>query len=127
MKGNKMKFVRWLMGAFILGMILALIILRTPPILFHQNLPHIHFLGKALYIIILAGLMCLFRVLRGPTTADRIVAVDIFGFMLVGLCAILTIVTGRSWYIDIGIAWALQAFVTILALSKYLEGKGFDE
>lgn len=108
-------------------MILGMIILHPQPFLFNQELPYLVFLGKVLYIVILAGLMCLYRILRGPTTADRIVAVDIFGFMLVGLCAILTIATGRSWYIDIGIAWALQAFVTILALSKYLEGKGFDE
>jgi multicomponent Na+:H+ antiporter subunit F len=121
------KTLRWLTGALVLGMILGLIILHPQPFLFNQELPYLGFLGKVLYIVILAGLMCLYRVLRGPTTADRIVAVDIFGFMLVGLCAILTISTGRSWYIDIGIAWALQAFVTILALSKYLEGKGFDE
>lgn len=121
------KTFRWLIGAVVLGMILGMIILHPQPFLFNQELPYLVFLGKVLYIVILAGLMCLYRILRGPTTADRIVAVDIFGFMLVGLCAILTIATGRSWYIDIGIAWALQAFVTILALSKYLEGKGFDE
>ena len=27
----------------------------------------------------------------------------------------------------IGIAWALQSFIGIMALSKYLEGKDFDE
>ena len=84
-------------------------------------------MGRALYIIILSSFLCLYRVMRGPTAADRIVAVDILGIMIVGLCAILTISTGRAWYIDIGIAWALQSFVSILALSKYLEGKGFDE
>jgi multicomponent Na+:H+ antiporter subunit F len=47
--------------------------------------------------------------------------------MIVGLCALLTISTDRSWYIDIGIAWALQSFISTLALSKYLEGKDFDE
>lgn len=122
-----MRIVSWCIGALVLVIIIINIIWRPQPFLFYQDLPYVAFLGKALYIIILAGLMCLFRVLRGPTTADRIVAVDIFGFMLVGLCAILTIITGRAWYIDVGIAWALQAFVTILAYSKYLEGKGFDE
>ncbi|OGW74759.1 MAG: hypothetical protein A2Z72_07965 [Omnitrophica bacterium RBG_13_46_9] len=85
------------------------------------------FLGRALYIILLSCVLCLYRVWRGPTGADRIVAIDILGIMVVGLCAILTIPTGRSWYIDIGIAWALQSFISTLALSKYLEGRGFDE
>jgi multicomponent Na+:H+ antiporter subunit F len=71
--------------------------------------------------------LCLFRLLRGPTAADRIVAIDIFGVLIVGFCAIAAVATGTSWYIDIGIAWALQSFVGTLALSKYLEGRGFDE
>ncbi|PIU41740.1 MAG: cation:proton antiporter [Candidatus Omnitrophica bacterium CG07_land_8_20_14_0_80_42_15] len=71
--------------------------------------------------------MCIYRIGKGPTGADRIVALDILGIMIVGLCAILTISTGRSWYIDIGIAWVLQSFISTLALAKYLEGKGFDE
>jgi multicomponent Na+:H+ antiporter subunit F len=70
--------------------------------------------------------MCLYRVARGPTSADRIVAVDLLGVMIIGLCAVLTITTGRSWYLDIGLAWALQSFITILALSKFLEGKDLD-
>lgn len=122
-----MKIVRWLIGAAALVAAVALIIIRPLPFLFHHNLPHVGFFGRALYIILLAAVLCLFRVFRGPRGADRITAVDILGILVVGLCAVLTISTGRSWYIDIGIAWALQGFISILALSKYLEGKGFDE
>jgi multicomponent Na+:H+ antiporter subunit F len=49
------------------------------------------------------------------------------GILIVGFCAILSIPTGRDWYIDIAIAWALQSFIGALALAKYLEGRGFDE
>jgi len=117
----------WGAGAVLLVSAVALIIARPLPFLFYRDLPHLGFLGRALYVIILACVLCLYRVWRGPTGADRIVAVDILGIMIVGLCAILTISTERSWYIDIGIAWALQSFISTLALSKYLEGKGFDE
>lgn len=122
-----MKLIRWITGGSILGLILALIIIRPFPFLFYPDLPYMGFLGRALYVVILACVMCLYRVLRGPTGADRIVAIDILGIMIIGLCALLTISTGRSWYIDIGIAWALQSFISTLALSKYLEGKSFDE
>ena len=122
-----MKMLRWFIGAVILTGLVALIIIRPRAFLFYPDLPYIALLGRGLYIIILACILCLFRIWRGPTGADRIVAIDILGIMIVGLCAILTISTGRSWYIDIGIAWALQSFISTLALSKYLEGRGFDE
>lgn len=124
---NGVKILRWLIGAVIMICVITLIIMRRFPFLFYPDLPYVAFLGRALYIIIFACVMCLYRVGKGPTGADRIVAVDILGIMIVGLCAILTISTGRSWYIDIGIAWALQSFISTLALSKYLEGRGFDE
>jgi len=122
-----MRTFRWFIGAIILAAIVALIIVRPLPFLFYPDLPYVGFLGRVLYIIILACILCLYRVWKGPTGADRIVAIDILGIMIIGLCSILTISTGRSWYIDIGIAWALQSFISTLALSKYLEGKGFDE
>ena len=122
-----MKVLRWIIGAVILASIVILIIVRPLPFLFYPDLPYITFLGRVLYIIILACVLCLYRIWKGPTGADRIVAIDILGIMIVGLCAVLTVSTGRSWYIDIGIAWALQSFISTLALSKYLEGRGFDE
>ena len=122
-----MKIYRWIIGAVILISIILLIIIRPLPFLFYPGLSHAGFLGRMLYIIVLACVLCLYRVWKGPTGADRIVAIDILGIMIVGLCAVLTISTGRSWYIDIGIAWALQSFISTLALSKYLEGKSFDE
>ena len=88
---------------------------------------HPEFIRHAFYIILLAAIMCLFRIIKGPSTADRVVAVHILGVMMVGICALLALSTGHSWYIDIGIAWGLQAFICILALSKNLEGKGIDD
>jgi len=122
-----MKILRWLVGTIILVGVLALIIFRPLPFLFYPGLKYLGFFGRALYIIILACLLCLYRIGRGPTSTDRIISIDILGIMVVGLCAILSISTGRSWYVDIGIAWALQSFISTLALSKYLEGRGFDE
>ena len=123
---NPMMFVRWLSGATALAAILLLILWRPFPFLFYPNLPFVGFFARAFYILILASFLCLYRVARGPTSADRIVAVDLLGIMIIGLCAILTITTRRSWYLDIGLAWALQSFITILALSKFLEGKDLD-
>ncbi len=117
----------WLIGAVIILSILGIIIFYNIPILFYPDLSFVPFFQRCFYILLFCALFCLYRVLRGPTAPDRVVAIDILGILIVGFCSILGIPTGRSWYIDIGIAWALQSFIATIALSKYIEGKDFDE
>ena len=83
--------------------------------------------GTMPHALVLCLVLCLYRILRGPTVPDRAVAIDIMGIVVVGFCAVLCVPTGQEWYIDIGIAWALQSFIATLALAKYLEGKPLDE
>jgi multicomponent Na+:H+ antiporter subunit F len=85
------------------------------------------FLARALMFLLLCSFLCLYRILRGPTAVDRAVAIDMLGILIVGFCSVLSLPTGRDWYIDIGIVWALQSFIGIMALSKYLGGQDFDE
>ena len=84
-------------------------------------------LAILLYIQIALSLFCLFRVIRGPSIADRMVGLDIFGILVVGICAILAIQTGRSFILDIGIAWIMLSFIGTLTLAKYLSGKKLNE
>ena len=119
-----MKRLRWLIGLIINIIILGVIILcPIPSLLEWQSL----LLERSFLVLLLCGAFCLWRIMRGPTPADRVVAIDILGILILGFCAILGIPTGRDWYIDIGIAWALQSFISTLALAKYLEGRNFDE
>ena len=85
------------------------------------------FLDILLYIQIALSAFCLYRIIRGPSIADRMVGLDIFGILVVGICAILSIKTGRSFIIDIGIAWIILSFVGTLTLAKYLSGKKLNE
>ena len=80
------------------------------------------------YIALLACcFLCLWRIGRGPTPPDRAVGIDILGIVVVGFCAIISIETGKDFYMNIGIAWSLLSFIGTIALAKHLEGKGFDE
>ncbi len=101
----------------------AIIFYPLPSLLEWQSV----LLKRAFFILIFCAVFSFWRLLRGPTPADRAVALDIFGILILGFCAILGIPTGRDWYIDIGIAWALQSFISILAIGKYLEGRRLDE
>lgn len=82
-----------------------------------------------IFIIILLGLcfLCLLRAALGPTLADRMVAIDIFGILVVGICVLLAVKIEREFLIDIALAWIFMSFIGTIALAKYLEGKKFDE
>ena len=85
------------------------------------------FLWVAIGALMLCSFLCLVRIGQGPTAPDRTVAIDILGVILVGFCAVLTVLTRRDWQLNIAIAWALLSFIGTVALGKYLEGKAFDE
>ncbi|MFZ2341089.1 MAG: monovalent cation/H+ antiporter complex subunit F [Bacteroidales bacterium] len=80
-----------------------------------------------MYIQIALSGLCLYRIIRGPTIPDRMVAIDIFGILVVGICAIISIQTGKSFILDIGIAWIILSFIGTLTLAKYLSGKRLNQ
>ena len=77
--------------------------------------------------LIVASFMCLYWVMVGPTPPDRMVAIDILGIIVVGMCALYAAYTGKDFYLYIAISWSILSFVGTLALVKFLEGRGFDE
>ena len=85
------------------------------------------FLYVAIFVLALSAYLCMYRICRGPTAADRTVGIDILGVTLVSFCAVLGVFTKRDLYITLAIAWALLAFIGTIGLGKFLEGRGFDE
>ena len=87
---------------------------------------------ESLIPVLIVGLlvccaMCLYRIANGPTAADRMVAIDILGTVVVGFVAIITVVSGKTYLLDIAMVWALVSFAGTLALAKYLVGKRLNE
>ena len=80
----------------------------------------------ALAVLLGSSALCLYRIGRGPSAPDRTIAIDILGTLVVGFCCILALWTGREYYMNIAIAWAMISFVGTLALAKYLEGRSYD-
>ncbi len=77
--------------------------------------------------LLLCCALCLYRIAQGPTAADRMVAIDILGTVVVGVVAIIAIVSGKAYLFDVALVWALVSFVGTLALAKYLVGKRLNE
>ena len=84
------------------------------------------FLGASI-VILVAVLLSLYRVVRGPSIIDRIIGVNVIGTKTVAVIVLTGHLFDRvEFFIDIAVVYALINFIGALALSKYFERKGVE-
>ena len=62
----------------------------------------------------------LYRLLRGPDTTDRILALDTLGINAIALIVLFGIRTASSAYLEVALLLALMGFIGTVALCKFL-------
>jgi multicomponent Na+:H+ antiporter subunit F len=75
----------------------------------------------ALIMLAVAVLVAVFRLVKGPTLPDRVVAMDLIGILAVGLIVVLAASTNVRAVLDAAIVIALIAFVATVAYATYIE------
>lgn len=88
---------------------------------FDYNNPVVIAASIAMGFIVAAFLMCFWRLVKGPTLPDRVVAVDLLAIYTLALCAVYTLLSGNPVYLDVALVLALTAFLSTVALALYLE------
>lgn len=73
----------------------------------------------AMAMLLTAMLMLLWRIAKGPTAADRVIALDLLSVLVVAFLVILSIHTGITTYLDVAIAYACIAFLGTIALVRF--------
>ena len=68
-----------------------------------------------------ALLMAFVRLVKGPTLPDRIVAMDLFGVLVVGIIVVLAGWSGVRPTLDAAIVIALIGFLGTIAYATYVE------
>ena len=68
-----------------------------------------------------ALLMAFVRLVKGPTLPDRIVAMDLFGVLVVGIIVVLAASSGVRATLDAAIVIALIGFLGTIAYATYVE------
>ena len=76
-------------------------------------------LAGALALLILGSIV---RAILGPTTPDRLVALDTVNTLVMASLVVLGAAFNAIIYVDVAIVYAMLAFVSTLFFSKYLEG-----
>ncbi|ACJ15983.1 membrane bound hydrogenase, MbxB subunit [Thermococcus onnurineus NA1] len=75
-----------------------------------------------LALIAIATLLSMYRIFRGPTTVDRIVAVDIMTTITTGLMVLFALYYQRMIFLDVALVYAILAFGGVMAFARYMEG-----
>ena len=66
--------------------------------------------------------LCLIRAVKGPRIADRLVAVNMMGTMVMVSIAILAVVKDQGYLVDICLIYALISFLAVVVLTRIYTG-----
>jgi multicomponent Na+:H+ antiporter subunit F len=78
----------------------------------------------AFYVLVLALFLAFIRLVRGPSLADRVVALDLAAIVIVGMIAVQAIMTEQAVLLDVAIALALVSFLGTVAFARYMQRGG---
>jgi len=81
----------------------------------------------ALVCISLSMLGLVYRLIKGPSTPDRVVALDAIGINLIALIALLSIILDTSAFLEAILLLAIVSFIGTTAFSKFLEKEDIIE
>lgn len=73
--------------------------------------------------LLLAGFVTLaagYRVIRGPTTPDRVVALDVIGTNVVAIALLYAMLTGAGFYLDVGVVLAIIGFISTITVARFI-------
>ncbi len=79
----------------------------------------------ATYLLLTAAFVCFaYRLLRGPTLADRVIAID--GMLMVGLSMLVVnaVDTGRGAFLQVAVMLTLVGFIGTAVVARFIEGQG---
>ncbi|PRY71668.1 monovalent cation/H+ antiporter complex subunit F [Halomonas ventosae] len=78
----------------------------------------------SLAVMALALCLAFVRLFRGPSLPDRVVALELFSSILVGIIGVVAIATDVPSLLDVAIVMALMAFMATIGFARFLERGG---
>ena len=81
-----------------------------------------YFLIGILILLALLLFALLLRAVKGPSIADRIVAVNMMGSITIVMIAIMSLLLNEDYLIDICLIYAMVSFLAVVVISKVYIG-----
>ncbi|WP_033542190.1 Na(+)/H(+) antiporter subunit F1 [Planococcus sp. CAU13] len=78
-------------------------------------------LAISLSLYIIAILLALYRIIRGPSMPDRVVALDMIGVNLISAVAVFSVALGTHAFLEVILIVGILAFISTIALARFVE------
>ncbi|WP_313690923.1 monovalent cation/H+ antiporter complex subunit F [Halorarum halobium] len=78
------------------------------------------FLSGALALAAAATLAVGYRVITGPTTPDRVVALDVIGTNVVAIALLYAMASAQGFFLDVSIVLAIIGFISTVTVARYV-------
>ncbi|MEL6151475.1 MAG: cation:proton antiporter [Chloroflexota bacterium] len=69
--------------------------------------------------LVLLMLPCGWRAWRGPTSGDRLLAIDLITTLLAGVMVTLALRSGQGLYLDVALALGALSFIGTIAVARF--------
>ena len=72
----------------------------------------------AMAVLAVCLFVCLFRAFRGPTPADRVIAVNMTGTIVITMILFLSLLLKEGYLVDIALIYAMLSFLAVVLLCR---------
>lgn len=79
--------------------------------------------GASLALLSIAGCVCFFRLMIGPSLPDRVIALDMIGTLLIGMFVLAGILGADPETLSVATVLALLNFLATVAFAIYVNRK----
>ena len=79
------------------------------------------FIWTCIVLITLSMVGVSYRLVKGPSTSDRVIALDTIGVLLICVVGLYSIVIKTTFFLEIILLVAILSFIGTVAFSKFIE------
>ncbi len=66
----------------------------------------------------------IYRAIKGPTAADRLIAINVIGTKTIILILMISLVFKENFFVDVALVYALISFISSVVIANYIEKMG---
>jgi len=81
-------------------------------------------LNVVFLILSIALVLGTIRLIKGPSSADRTVALDTITTVISSLLVLVALFFKNNIYLDISLVFAALSFTSVIIIARYIEGSG---